>query len=91
LKLHVSGCAKGCAHPQPSPVTLCGTPAGLTWTAGRAADQPLATIHPHHITPALIRIATLVRTERRAGEQSAACLSRLGPDRISAHLMSGQP
>ncbi|MBD3788079.1 MAG: precorrin-3B synthase, partial [Sphingomonadales bacterium] len=26
--LHVSGCAKGCAHPGPAPLTLCATPAG---------------------------------------------------------------
>jgi precorrin-3B synthase len=91
FKLHVSGCAKGCAHPQPSPLTLCGTPAGLAWIAGRAADPALSMIEPHQITSALGRVAALVRTERRDGERSAACLSRLGPDRISAHLTSGQP
>ena len=91
FKLHVSGCAKGCAHPQPSPLTLCGTPAGLAWIAGRAADPALAVIDPKDIATALGRVSALVRTERRDGEQSAACLSRLGPDRISAHLMSGQP
>ena len=28
--LHVSGCAKGCAHPGPADLTLCGTPDGFT-------------------------------------------------------------
>jgi precorrin-3B synthase len=91
FKLHVSGCAKGCAHPQPSPLTLCGTPAGLAWIAGRAADPALAVIDPHNIATALGRVSALVRSERRDGEHSAACLSRLGPDRIAAYLMSGQP
>ena len=90
FKLHVSGCAKGCAHPQASPITLCGTPSGLAWTAGRAADPALAVIRPHDIATALCRVSALVRTERRNGELSAACLSRLGPDRIAAYLMSGQ-
>ncbi len=91
FKLHVSGCAKGCAHPQASPITLCGTPSGLAWTAGRAADPALAVIGPHDIATALCRVSALVRTERRNGELSAACLSRLGPDRVAAYLMSGQP
>jgi precorrin-3B synthase len=29
VRLHVSGCAKGCAHPAPSAVTLVGTPDGF--------------------------------------------------------------
>lgn len=33
--LHVSGCAKGCAHPQPATLTLCALP------APGAAGQPL--------------------------------------------------
>lgn len=39
--LHVSGCAKGCAHPGPSDVTLVGTADGidLVWQ-GRAGDAP---------------------------------------------------
>ncbi len=44
--LHVSGCAKGCAHPGPASVTLTGTAAGFDLIRqGRASDQgqPLAT------------------------------------------------
>ena len=28
LALHVSGCAKGCAHPSPAPLTIVGTERG---------------------------------------------------------------
>jgi precorrin-3B synthase len=33
-RLHVSGCAKGCAHPGPSAVTLVGTPDGFDLVRG---------------------------------------------------------
>ena len=37
--LHVSGCAKGCAHPAPCDITLTATPQGFTLIRnGRAAD-----------------------------------------------------
>jgi precorrin-3B synthase len=43
--LHVSGCAKGCAHPRPAPVTLVGTAEGLGLIRrGRASDTCQATI-----------------------------------------------
>ena len=39
--LHVSGCAKGCGHPGPAPLTLVGRGDGydLVWN-GRAGDEP---------------------------------------------------
>lgn len=41
--LHVSGCAKGCAHPGAAPATLVGQPGGLTLVRnGRAGDAPAA-------------------------------------------------
>jgi precorrin-3B synthase len=40
-RLHVSGCAKGCAHPGPSSVTLVGTPSGFDLVRdGCARDVP---------------------------------------------------
>ncbi|MCV6594151.1 MAG: cobalamin biosynthesis protein CobG [Silicimonas sp.] len=41
---HVSGCAKGCAHPRPSPITLTGQAGhfGLVKN-GRASDTPVET------------------------------------------------
>jgi len=40
--LHVSGCAKGCAHPGPAAITLTATPAGFDLIhGGTAADPPI--------------------------------------------------
>lgn len=42
--LHVSGCAKGCAHPGPADVVLTATAAGYAVIRnGRASDPPIAT------------------------------------------------
>ena len=39
--VHVSGCAKGCAHPRPAPVTLVGRDGAYDVVfAGRASDLP---------------------------------------------------
>jgi precorrin-3B synthase len=40
-RLHVSGCAKGCAHPGPSPITLVGTANGFDLVReGSTRDRP---------------------------------------------------
>ena len=42
--LHISGCAKGCAHPNKAPLTLTATRQGFNLIhAGRAGDPPAAT------------------------------------------------
>lgn len=49
--LHVSGCAKGCAHPTAADVTLTATPSGFALIRdGSAASAPIA----HHSAAALI-------------------------------------
>jgi len=49
--LHISGCAKGCAHPKPADFALTATPHGFDLVrAGRAGDTPAVT----RLTPALI-------------------------------------
>jgi precorrin-3B synthase len=43
VTLHVSGCAKGCAHPAPAPITVVATAEGYDLIAhGRADSAPLA-------------------------------------------------
>ncbi len=92
FKLHVTGCPKGCAHPEPSALALCGSTAGLSLiTQGKAADEPFASIAFADTNNSLRRIADLVRNERLAGENSAACLARLGSRRLAAAVMSGRP
>ncbi len=42
--LHISGCAKGCAHPKAAPLTLTATPNGFDLVKqGRAGDTPALT------------------------------------------------
>ncbi|HEX2146879.1 MAG TPA: precorrin-3B synthase, partial [Pseudorhizobium sp.] len=91
FKLHITGCPKGCAHPQPSPLALCGTAAGLSFISGRTADSPFHTITRHEIETALRQLAAFIRREKRDEETSAACLSRLGSDALAANLTSGHP
>ncbi|TDK30312.1 precorrin-3B synthase [Rhizobium deserti] len=83
--LHVTGCAKGCAHPKVSSLSICGTSNGVSLIAGgKAADAPFASIAFADTNATLRCLSDLVGSERREGETSAACLSRLGPLRLAA-------
>jgi precorrin-3B synthase len=88
--LHVTGCPKGCAHPQTSTLALCGTADGVSFVAdGKASDAPFAYSAFADTNATLRRLAELVRSERRAGENSAACLARIGSVRLGAAAQSG--
>lgn len=59
VRLHVSGCTKGCAHPAPAPLTLVGRAGGTVDLIrnGSAADTPTRTgLRPDKLTanPALL-------------------------------------
>ncbi len=91
FKLHVTGCPKGCAHPQPAALALCGTADRVSLISqGKAADQPFAFASFADTNATLRRLADLVRSERRPSENSAACLARIGSDRLAA-AATGQP
>jgi len=54
LHLHVSGCAKGCAHPRQSDITLVGRVDGIGLVInGRAGDTPQHILDEAGIAPAL--------------------------------------
>jgi precorrin-3B synthase len=54
LSIHVSGCAKGCAHPGAAPLTVVGTPGDCALIAnGSARDAPFAAT-PLHEMPNII-------------------------------------
>ncbi|KQQ78408.1 hypothetical protein ASF70_22495 [Rhizobium sp. Leaf321] len=90
FKLHVSGCPKGCAHPQATALTLCGMPDHVSLLASaKASGQPFASIAFADTNATLRRLAALVRSERRSGENSAACLARIGPDRLCQAAIPG--
>lgn len=87
FRLHIAGCAKGCAHPQPSALALCGTAAGISLIhQGKVADAGFASIAFADTGVVLGRLADLVRQERQVGEDSATCLARLGAKRLSASI-----
>jgi precorrin-3B synthase len=55
IALHVSGCAKGCAHPSPAPLTIVGTEQGC----GIIRDGTARAAPPEYIAPGdLIRALT---------------------------------
>jgi precorrin-3B synthase len=58
IALHISGCAKGCAHPKPAPVTIVGTEQGCGIVRdGSARDRPAEYADPADLAALLDRIA----------------------------------
>ncbi|KFC71340.1 Cobalamin biosynthesis protein CobG [Devosia sp. LC5] len=80
VTLHVSGCAKGCAHPRAASLTLVGTATNCALVSnGLAGDTPLVEIAPARLESAFARLVQ----QRLPGETSAACLTRLGASTIA--------
>jgi precorrin-3B synthase len=64
FKIHISGCAKGCAHPAPAALTVVGTPAGcLLISNGSTRDMPFATVATHELPVAVAEIARGIKHE----------------------------
>ena len=52
--IHISGCAKGCAHPMPAALTIVGTADGCALVRnGSAHDAPFAIIAAHDLAAAV--------------------------------------
>jgi precorrin-3B synthase len=61
--IHISGCAKGCAHPRPAALTVVGTPDGCALIArGACRDAPFAVVAADQLPAA---IATLTPPTKR--------------------------
>lgn len=61
--IHLSGCAKGCAHPKKAAMTIVGSPAGCELVAdGTARDTPFAVVATQELPAA---VANFARAERR--------------------------
>ncbi|ANK94880.1 MULTISPECIES: precorrin-3B synthase [Rhizobium] len=89
LMLHLSGCAKGCAHPRPA-LTLTGTSEGYDLILnGLAMDRPDERIAGGRIDFAIERLARSIEDNRGAGESTAACLKRLGATGVAKALRQG--
>lgn len=82
--LHISGCAKGCAHPATAALTLVGDENG----AGLVVDGTAKALPPRYspryeAARGLGRIAALAGSARNSNETVAACLARLGDAAIT--------
>jgi precorrin-3B synthase len=54
--IHISGCAKGCAHAAPAALTVVGTPEGCALIAnGSARDAPFAVVRSDELPAAIAR------------------------------------
>jgi precorrin-3B synthase len=54
LTIHISGCAKGCAHPPPAALTIVGTPSGCALIAdGSTRDAPYAQVSTNELPAAI--------------------------------------
>jgi precorrin-3B synthase len=87
LTLHLSGCAKGCAHRGTAALTIVGGPTGCGVVVnGAAGDAPIATLPAQHIQSCLRRLAHAIESTRRPTEHAADTLARLGAARIAKVL-----
>ncbi|WFP73464.1 precorrin-3B synthase [Mesorhizobium sp. WSM4906] len=79
ITLHISGCAKGCAHPGPAALTLVGDENGAGLVVDGTAKALPAGYRPgYDAARGVAGIATAIRSARHPGETAAACLARLG-------------
>jgi len=66
--VHVSGCAKGCAHLGPAALTIVGTAAGCTLIAnGRAGDSPERIVPTSELSEAIAGAARALAAETHHG------------------------
>lgn len=87
IRLHLSGCAKACAHPRAAPLTLFGTEEGSHLVfCGKTTDTPIKQLIPDTEEAALVTLSALVIAQKRPDETNYDCLRRLGPERIAAAL-----
>jgi precorrin-3B synthase len=58
FKIHISGCAKGCAHPGPAALTVAGTSSGCALIAnGTTRDAPFKIVATNELPAAVAGIA----------------------------------
>lgn len=85
--LHLSGCAKGCAHPSPALLAFHGSAEGLAFgLSARVGDPPTAILPIDAQKAALSRLAQLYEKEHKPGETARTFFSRLGTETVSAVL-----
>jgi precorrin-3B synthase len=79
LTLHISGCAKGCAHPGAATLTIVGDENGAGLVVDGTAKALPAGYRPgYDAARGIAGILAAVQAQRHQGETAAACLARLG-------------
>ncbi len=64
FKIHISGCAKGCAHPAPAALTVVGTSSGCALIAnGAARDTPFKIVGTNELPATVAEIARDLKHE----------------------------
>jgi precorrin-3B synthase len=64
FKIHISGCAKGCAHPAPAALTIFGTSAGCAVVAnGTTRDEPFKIVTTNDLPAAIEMLARNLKRE----------------------------
>lgn len=92
LTLHISGCAKGCAHPEPATLTLTGEADRLHFIFDdKPSAPPTATLAIGRAPEALRTLSALTRSQRLAGETAVQCLRRIGPAALGTALLQESP
>ncbi|MEP9371716.1 precorrin-3B synthase [Mesorhizobium sp. KR1-2] len=90
ITLHISGCAKGCAHPARSALTLVGDEKGAGLVVdGTAKGLPAAYTPGYELARGFGRVAALLTEQRRPGETTAQCIARLGESRLAMAFQQG--
>jgi precorrin-3B synthase len=85
--IHLSGCAKGCAHPGAAALTLVGPDSVVV--LGRAGDSPHGTVAAADFIGGLVRLQAESQRPHAARERSVDMLTRLGSARVLA-VMRGE-
>ncbi|WP_027058083.1 precorrin-3B synthase [Mesorhizobium loti] len=89
--LHISGCAKGCAHPGPAALTIVGGENGAGLVVNATAKALPAGYRPgYDAARGVSRVAAVIRNARYQGETAAHCLTRLGPAAIAEAYRQAQ-
>ena len=83
LDLHVSGCAKRCARPGHTGLTLLGLADSAGLVLEGLGDQPIADVAKADAAAAIGRVAALLSAEKKPDEDTASALRRLGPARLA--------
>ncbi|RKR07530.1 precorrin-3B synthase [Kushneria sinocarnis] len=88
VSLHLSGCTKGCARPNPATLVLTGTPEGVTLGLEARADDSgqLVALAAERLPQAVAQLARRVQRVHRHGETMRETLVRLGEARLAAWL-----